>query len=230
MSLPQPVPAPVRPFPITPRSLLVLGAACWLLFAIVTVLMTNGLLSPFDRAGLLIWRGPNPPSEFVLESVRDLTALGGVLLRNLFAIVAVAALVILQRFRAATWVFTTVAVGWALNSAAKLIVYRARPDFLSHWTEAVGPSFPSGHSFNGAVVCLALGLVFSGFERSAPLRRLIVGTAIVLSLAVAWSRVWLGVHYPSDVIAGWLGGAGWVCLSAALASRWLRDGSSHPAV
>lgn len=224
-----PVAEPMRPFSLTSRSLLILAVSCGLLFAAVTLLIMAGMTAGFDRAGLLIWRGGTLPSAFMLESVRDLTALGGVVLRNSFAIGAALALILLHHRKRASWLVLTVASGWGLNTCAKWLVYRPRPDFLPHWTDAMGPSFPSGHSFNGAVVYLSLGLIVAGLSQSAALQRFALLTAIAVSLLIAWSRVWLGVHYPTDVIAGWLGGAGWACLSAAVASGWLTDGRSRPA-
>ena len=96
---------------------------------------------------------------------------------------------------------------------------RPRPQIVPHLTEAGGASFPSGHSFNSAVVYIAIALAFATLSARQSVRLTIVGAAIVLSLVVAWTRVWLGVHFPSDVVAGWLGGAGWAFLAAALLQR-----------
>src|SRR5690606_8541528 len=76
--------------------------------------------------------------------------------------------------------------------------------------------FPSGHSFNAAVVYIAMAIAFAAMSRRHSVRYLLIGTAMVLSALVAGSRVVLGVHFPSDVVAGWLGGAGWAFLAAAL--------------
>jgi len=81
---------------------------------------------------------------------------------------------------------------------------------------AGGNSFPSGHSFNAAVVYIAMALVFAGFSSRAAVRRTVIGAALILTLLVALTRVWLGVHWPSDALGGWLGGAGWAFLAAAV--------------
>ena len=101
----------------------------------------------------------------------------------------------------------------------KTLVGRPRPEIVPHLTEAGGASFPSGHAFNSAVVYIGIALAFATLSARESVRLTIIGTAIVLSLFIAWTRVWLGVHFPSDVVAGWLGGAGWAFLAAALLQR-----------
>jgi len=92
-------------------------------------------------------------------------------------------------------------------------------EIVPHLTEAGGASFPSGHAFNSAVVYIAIALAFATLSARESVRLTIIGAAIALSLLIAWTRVWLGVHFPSDVIAGWLGGAGWAFLAAAVLQR-----------
>ena len=96
------------------------------------------------------------------------------------------------------------------------MVGRPRPQIVPHLTEAGGASFPSGHAFNSAVVYIAIALAFATLSARESVRLTIIGGAVLVSLVVAWSRVWLGVHFPTDVLAGWLGGAGWAFLAAAL--------------
>lgn len=204
-----------------PRALAV-AALCWAAFAGLVWLVTTGRSGMLDSVGLLFWRDadlkPVGP-ELLLEMVRDVTSLGGVLLRNLVAIAAVAALLFLHRRREAVLLGLTVALGWLVAYGIKLLVGRPRPEIVPHLTDAGGASFPSGHSFNSAVVFIAVALAFATMSTRQSVRITIIGSAIVLSLAVAWSRVWLGVHFPSDVIAGWLGGAGWAFLATALLHR-----------
>ena len=155
----------------------------------------------------------------MIEAIRDTTALGGVLLRNLFAIAAVVALLFLKLRREAVLFALTVSLGWLANTGLKQLVGRERPQIVTHLMEAGGESFPSGHSFNAAVVYIAMAIAFAAMTRRHAVRYVLIGTAMVLSALVAWSRVLLGVHFPSDVLAGWLGGAGWAFLAAALLYR-----------
>ncbi|MGF7152565.1 phosphatase PAP2 family protein [Novosphingobium gossypii] len=213
---------PAHGFRITPAKLVAAGLCCWLGVLAVAWALHSGHAQGLDRAGLLFWRDDTlqpSGSPSLLETVRDVTALGGVLLRNLFAVGAVVALLFLRLRREAALMVLTVASGWAVNSALKGLVGRPRPQIVPHLMEAGGNSFPSGHSFNAAVVYIAMALAFAALSKRPAVRRTVIGTAMALSLAIAWSRVWLGVHWPTDVIAGWLGGAGWAFLAAALLPR-----------
>jgi undecaprenyl-diphosphatase len=220
---PQTLTLPARGWRIDRRKALTVSTVCWMGFALLIWLVTTGRTGGFDDPGLLFWRTsgglvPKGPS-FLLEGVRDLTALGGVLLRNLIALGAVVALLFLRLRREAVLLALTVAGAWLVDAAIKHWVGRPRPEIVPHLTEAGGASFPSGHAFNSAVVYIAIALAFATLSARESVRLTIIGTAIAVSLLVAWSRVWLGVHFPSDVIAGWLGGAGWAFLAAALLQR-----------
>lgn len=188
---------------------------------VVWALRTGNALA-IDRAGLLFWRDGSlqPAGSAGLRGlVLGVTMLGSVLIRNLFALAAVAALLSLRLRREAVLLALTVASGWLVNSALKALVGRPRPQIVPHLIEAGGNSFPSGHSFNSAVVYIAMALAFAALSPRAAVRRSVIGAAVVVSLAIAWSRVWLGVHWPTDVAAGWLGGAGWAFLASALLYR-----------
>ncbi len=219
---------PARGWRIDPRKALAVSAAAWIGFASIVWRVTTDRSEAFDSLGLLFWRdanlAPRGP-ELLLEAVRDLTALGGVFLRNLIALGAVIALLFLRLRREAVLLAMTVMLGWLVGWGMKLLVGRPRPQIVPHLTEAGGASFPSGHSFNSAVVYIAIALAFATMSARESVRLTIISAAIVLSLAVAWSRVWLGVHFPTDVTAGWLGGAGWAFLAAAV----LRPGARRVA-
>ncbi|WP_330703840.1 phosphatase PAP2 family protein [Novosphingobium resinovorum] len=196
--------------------------ACGIGLLLMAWSVHTGHTETLDRFGMLFWRGADlraRGSIKMLETVRDVTALGGVLVRNLVAIGAVAALLFLKLRREAVLLALTVMGGWLANSALKALVGRARPQIVPHLTEAGGSSFPSGHSFNAAVVYVAIALAFAAMSSRRSVRRTLVGAAMMLALVIAWSRVWLGVHWPSDVIAGWLGGTGWAFLASALLYR-----------
>jgi undecaprenyl-diphosphatase len=220
---PETVTLPARGWRIDRTKALVVSLACWSAFLVLVWLVTTGRTAGFDKPGLLVWRTgtglvPKGP-KWMLEWVRDVTSLGGVLLRNLIAIGAVTALLFLRMRREAILLALTVGGAWLVDATIKGLVGRPRPEIVPHLTEAGGASFPSGHAFNSAVVYIAIALAFATLSARESVRLTIIGTAIVLSLLVAWSRVWLGVHFPSDVAAGWFGGAGWAFLAAALLQR-----------
>ncbi|MDZ4308012.1 phosphatase PAP2 family protein [Allopontixanthobacter sp.] len=199
------------------------GAVCWAGFAIIAWLVLTGRTGGLDELGLLAARtgdgGEFAGSRRLLEITRDTTALGGVFLRNLFALGAVAALLFLNLRREAVLFALTVIGGAIANNAVKGLVGRERPQIVPHLMEAGGESFPSGHSFNAAVIYIAMALAFAAISRRHSVRYTIIGAAMILSAMVAWSRVMLGVHFPSDAVAGWLGGAGWAFVASALFYR-----------
>ena len=211
---------PARGWRIDPRHALIAAAVCWAVFALIAWLVHSGRIAGFDAAGLQLFRrGPDQRlagSAGMLEAVRDITALGGVVLRWLFSLTALAALVFLRMRREAVLLTATLLTGWAVDTALKVLVGRPRPTLVPHLTDAGGMSFPSGHSFNSALGFIAVALAFATLSQRHAVRWSLIGAAMAISLLVAWSRVLLGVHYPSDVIAGWLGGAGWAFLAAPL--------------
>ncbi|MBB4859768.1 undecaprenyl-diphosphatase [Novosphingobium chloroacetimidivorans] len=207
---------------LDPRKSLGVALVCWTAFVAIAWSVAHGQTTAIDEAGMLLWRGadllPGGPRGLA-EGVRDLTALGGVLLRNLIAIMAVVALLFIGLRREALLLALTVVLAWVVNSGIKHLVGRPRPQIVPHLMEAGGNSFPSGHSFNSAVVYVSIALALAALSRRRSVRMTITMAALAISLVIAWSRVWLGVHWPSDVLAGWLGGVGWAFLASALLYR-----------
>lgn len=212
---------PARGWRIDRHHASIAALLCLAGFAVMAGLVVTGRSEPFDTAGLKLWREgpglavPHGPA-WLLEAVRDYTALGGILLRNLFALAAIGALLFLRLRREAALLGATVASGWIFEAVLKALFGRPRPTIVPHLMEAGGNSFPSGHSFNSAVAYIAIALAFAAISARHAVRWCLIGCALGLTLLIALSRVWLGVHYPSDAIAGWLGGAGWAFLASAV--------------
>jgi len=212
---------PARGWRIDPRHALIAALLCLAGFAFMAWLAMTGRSSTFDAVGLRLWREgpglavPHGPA-WLIEGVRDYTGLGGTLLRNLVALGAIVALLFLKLRREAVLLGTTVVSGWILGVTLKSLFDRPRPTIVPHLINAGGSSFPSGHSFNAAVVYIAMALAFAAISSRRTVRWTVIGSALGLTLLVALSRVWLGVHYPSDAIAGWLGGAGWAFLASVV--------------
>ncbi|WP_229400891.1 phosphatase PAP2 family protein [Micromonospora okii] len=133
--------------------------------------------------------------------------------------------------RLAWWAATTMAVGGLLSPLLKLLVGRERPDLLDPVAHAAGYSFPSGHAVNAALAAGVLLVVFLPYARERPAARWALwAAAVVLAGLTGVSRVALGVHWTSDVVAGWLLGAATVAATAAAFRTWTipRPGSATP--
>lgn len=213
---------PVTQRVLTRQHAISLAALCWISFLLVTLSALYGWAFALDHMGLLIWRTfdlqPSGPA-WLTESARDISALGSGIVRILITIAAFVALQFMALHRKAGGFALTILSGWAAQVILKLIIHRPRPDIVPHLTHAGGFSFPSGHSFNAALLFITIALTFGNFSRRRSVHATLLTSAILLSLLVAWSRLWLGVHWPTDVMAGWLAGAGWAFGAYILTSR-----------
>lgn len=206
-------------------ALTTLAAGTWA-FAEIADVVTDGDGRVAEERILLAFRTPGDPADpigsvAVEEAVRDLTALGGTLVTTLATLLGAGFFVLDRRPRLAAYLVGSILGGVAVTFALKAGFDRPRPDLVAHQMEALSASFPSGHAATAAVVYLTLGAVVA---RALPRRRLqvyVVAVAVVLTLAIGVSRVYLGVHWPTDVLAGWTLGAGWA-LAAWFVERDLR--------
>lgn len=127
-----------------------------------------------------------------------------------------------HRRRLAAWTLVTAWGSALLSIGLKAVVGRARPDLVDAVATASGRSFPSGHALGSVVGCGVLLLVLSPLLSRA-WTVVAQAAALLIVLLVGFSRVGLGVHYLSDVIAGWVVGAGWLAVTAAVFEAWRRD-------
>jgi undecaprenyl-diphosphatase len=117
----------------------------------------------------------------------------------------------------------------ALAGLLKLVYSRPRPALVPHLVEVTSSSFPSGHATDSALVYLTLAALLAGTVPERSLRIYLIGVAILLTLLIGVSRVYLGVHWPSDVVAGWTFGAAWALGWSLLYSRIVpRPGEHRP--
>jgi undecaprenyl-diphosphatase len=130
--------------------------------------------------------------------------------------------------RLAAFVVVTMTGSVVLNSLVKLAVDRARPVLADPVAHAAGMSFPSGHAQSAMVAASVLLLVFLPLLRGA-WRWVAVGAAVAYVLAIGFARVTLGVHYVSDVLAGYVLGAAWVAAMIAAFNAWRRERGRPPA-
>lgn len=180
-----------------------------------------------DKAIMRALRTAGDASELVGPSwiklaMIDLTALGGAPVLTLVTVLATGSLVAMRRYRTAGFIVLSVSCGAVLSFIIKGIFVRPRPEIVPHLVEVTSTSFPSGHAMNSAIVYLTLAVLLARSEASRHIQFYLVGAAVFLTLLVGTTRVFLGVHWPSDVLAGWVIGAAWAAL-CSLAAKWLQD-------
>lgn len=210
----------LKPRDRTELTLLVGGIAILLLLVIFMKLASEvleGETQAFDRRILLALRNPDDLARpigpaWMVGSALDITALGGATVLGM-TVFAVAGFLLLQGlWRRA--LFATVATfgGWFLNAALKQLFQRPRPDVVPHLREVMSMSFPSGHALQSAVVYLTLGALSMHIAKRRVTKLYCMAMAMLITGLVGASRVYLGVHYPTDVLAGWLIGLSWALL------------------
>ena len=189
-------------------AVLALGA-----FIELTTELDEGELDAFDRLALQRIVGLRVPA--LNGPAVDLTALGSVSVLTILCVFS-AVLLWIQRDRLSAWQLSIAALGGGLISTVfKRTLGRARPAEVDKLVEVTSFSYPSGHSLAAASVYLTLAIVTARQLGGAPARAFVFGSALLLMSAVGLSRAYLGVHFPSDIAAGLLLGAGWSLLVSA---------------
>lgn len=202
-----------------------LAGSLWLFIGIAEEVL-EGETHAIDTAILLALRAPgdlgDPLGPVWLENlVRDVSALGGTGILTFIAGAAVFYLILRRKLRAAVFVAVAVSSGMALSFALKAGFDRPRPDLVPHGDIVSTASFPSSHSMMAALVYLTLGGLLARLQPNRRLKIYVLGLAILLTIAIGASRVYLGVHWPTDVLAGWAAGAAWATVGW-FAAYWLQ--------
>ena len=216
--------------------LLTIGVAAGFLWAFVSIAeeVLEGETRKWDERLLLALRDSTDPAKpwgppWVQEMARDFTALGGVAVLLLLTAAAIGYLRLIGKKHSALLVLIAVIGGQLCSTLLKLGFDRARPDLVPHGAAVYTASFPSGHAMMSAVTYLTLGALLAGVHSRLHVKLYVLTLALVLTLLVGVSRVYLGVHWPTDVAAGWTVGAAWALLSS-LVMQWLqkRGGVERP--
>lgn len=210
-------------------SVFALAAGLWAFIEIADE-VTAGETKALDRSLLLSLRNPRDVADplgppWLEEIGRDLTALGGVAVLTLLSTAVVAHLTLHRKPRAAAFVACSVLGALSLSTALKRAFDRARPDLVTQLSHVETSSFPSGHSMLSAAVYLTLGALLARFQSNLLLRAHVLAWALLLTILVGLSRVYVGVHWPTDVLAGWAAGAAWASLCWLIARLLQRIGS-----
>jgi undecaprenyl-diphosphatase len=186
----------------------------------------EGGTTSFDQTILLFFHKADdlanpigPP--WVEEMARDITALGSYAVLSIVVCVVIIYLLMTNQRAVAFWILAAVGGGVLLSNVLKLVYERPRPDLVLHATRVFTTSFPSGHATLSAITYLTLGTFLANLHSSPRLKVFFLGLAIFLTIAVGISRIYLGVHYPTDVLAGWCIGAAWAAFCWSI-FNWLQ--------
>ncbi len=211
---------------VWPLASLGLVAGGVLAFGLLAEEVGEGDTRAFDRAVLLALRNPVDLSDpigpgWVEEMARDITSLGSHAILILITLVVIGYLLIVRKRGAAVLVCASIGGGMVLSAVLKTVFERSRPDLVPHAVQVYTASFPSGHAMLSAVTYLTLGALLMRVQPGRRGKVYLLSVAIIVTVLVGASRVYLGVHWPTDVLAGWCVGATWAML-CWLVALWLQ--------
>lgn len=211
------------------KQILLLSIVLMIPFLIICMmgLFDSYLLQSFDtKIGSLFY---NRGSDLLTKIVIAFTTIGNpITVAILVVIVAGLVLVLKRDWKSTVWYILTVALGaGVLNSLAKTIFQRVRPE-LSHLIEQDGHSFPSGHVMGSVIYFGALAYLIYYFHqnKSPQIKQSLIGLTVIFVILMGISRLYLGVHYPSDIIGGYSLGSAVLTLAIYYHPRWLQSGEA----
>lgn len=206
----------------------VIGGA-WLFLELADE-VSEGETRKLDEKIVMSLRAHDDPGDplgpvWLEESVRDLTALGSTIVLLFLSLAVLGFLLMRRQGHAAGLVLAALAGGLLLNFGLKNYFDRPRPELVPHLHHVSTASFPSGHSLLSAVVYLTLGALLARLVQERRLKIYILAVAGMMSLFAGASRVYLGVHYPTDVLGGWTVGLTWAVICWLVARHLQRRGA-----
>jgi len=186
-------------------------------FLEIAELVDKGTIQNYDIAILKSLRNPNDLQDAIgpkwIEVIfRDITALGGVAIISLSTILIIGFLLLQKKRTTAFFILVAVIGGTLIDLFLKTFYARERPDLAFHLTEAASKSFPSGHSMISMTTYLSYAGLLAQIQKNFYVRIYLVSTALLIVFLIGIRRVFLGVHYPSDVLGGWLAGLAWALI------------------
>ncbi len=208
--------------------LALLAGGAWAFIEIADEVI-EGQTRQIDERLLLALREPGRPEDplgpqWVEEMARDITALGGVTVLTLLSASVAGFLVLVGRRHTAWLVLLAVGTGFAASLTLKNAFARPRPQVVPHEMHVSTASFPSGHAMLSGVTYLTLGALLMRVQRRRRVKAYLLVLSIGITVLVGASRVYLGVHWPTDVLAGWSAGASWALLWWLIAYSLQRRG------
>ena len=202
--------------------MLLLLLLCCLVFIVLSDEVLEGETQQLDERMLLALRSPEDPSQprgpwWLRRTAEDVTALGGIPVLALVTLAVCGFLLLVRRYRTLLLVLGATLGGAGANVLLKQFFARPRPSVVPHLTEVVSQSFPSGHAMLSATVYLTLGALLGQLAERKRLKIYVLAVSLLLPFLVGLTRVYLGVHYPTDVLGGWVAGLAWALLMAVCA-------------
>lgn len=203
------------------------------LFAVLGSEMAEGETLAFDRQVLLGLRQAADPATplgpaWLVRAMVDLTSLGGVAVLTLVTFLAAGFLLSSRKPALALFVLASVGGGALVGTLLKSLFLRARPDVVPHLVQVDSASFPSGHAMNSAVVYLTLGALLARSMGDWRIRGYLLMVSMLLVVLIGFTRIYVGVHWPTDVLAGWAVGAAWAILCSVVAQALQRRSAVEP--
>lgn len=208
--------------------LFALAACLWGFVELAEAVMAGGT-SSVDETLLLMLRNDADLSDplgpmWVEELMRDITGLGGVGVLTFVTLLAVGFLLLEHKRKLALLVIVAIGSGMLVSFSLKYGFTRPRPDLVPHGSYVYTSSFPSGHSMLSAVVYLTLASLLAQVQNRKRVKAYLFTTAIILMVMIGVSRVYLGVHWPTDVLAGWAAGTFWALIFLLVAKHMQKSG------
>lgn len=212
---------------IGPIALVMLVGACFLIFRHIAEEVGEGDTRAFDRAIIYALRTPGNLSrpigpDWLNVAATDITSLGSVTVLGVIVILVCGLFFSFRRWREALLLLMASGGGLVITNILKDVFQRDRPPAILHAVPAINASFPSGHAALSATVFLTLGALIAHFAERRRVRVYALSAAVILSVTVGCSRVYLGVHWPTDVLAGWCLGSAWALVWWGVALAWER--------
>ena len=172
-------------------------------------------------------RNPANPSipigpPWLREAARNITSLGSTIVLGIISLAVVGYLFLARKPAEAWLILGAVLGGIALNNLLKFAFARARPDFVSPAARVFTKSFPSGHATFSAITYLTIGALLAQTHPSFTIRLYFMSLAAFLTVLIGLSRIYLGVHFPTDVLGGWCIGAAWA-MGCWVLVAWLQN-------
>lgn len=196
-------------------ALITLTAALLGVFGMVADEALEGDTVAFDSAVTALFRTADTNAVigplWLQEAVRDFTSLGSFTILGLIVIASAVYLLLEKKAGTAVFLVVSVVAGTVISNVLKQTFNRPRPNVEASLTVFTA-SFPSGHAALSAVVYLTLGALLSQSARSPLIKGYFIGLALLMAFLVGVSRIYLGMHYPTDVIAGWSLGLSWAMI------------------